>query len=512
MALDTTPTGLRPLRPHQVTALDQLRATIAAGSRRPMVQAPTGAGKTVIAAHIVAGAHAKGNRVTFVVPALGLVDQTFERFAENGIHPADMGVIQADHPWRRPHAPIQIATAQTLARRDLPECEFVVVDEAHKRQGAVDKWMLESPGKIFVGLSATPWSVGLGKRYDALIKTASISDLIAGGYLSQFRVFAPSHPDLTGVSTVLGDFHEGELADVMSSKELVGDVVTTWLARAQDRPTLCFAVNRAHARLLAEQFSAAGVACAYVDANTPREEREAIGKRLASGQIKIVVNIGTLTTGIDWDVRCIVLARPTKSDMLFVQIIGRGLRTADGKDHCLILDHSDTHLRLGMVTDIDFDQMDDGTPKAKAAAKKRLMSLPVPTECISCQGLIPALMRECPCCGAVRRKPSGVEYREGELQELSAAGQRSKDANSIGDMIRAKGKQAVYSELLGYADERSRSKGWAAHKYRELFGVWPNRLSDEWGAEPSALIRSWIRSRDIAWAKSQQKLGGHHVH
>ena len=126
-------TALKPLRPHQVQALDALKWSIVEGDRHPMVQAPTGAGKTVLAAHIVAGAHAKGNRVAFCVPSISLIDQTFERFVENGIDPADMGVIQADHPWRRAHAPIQIATAQSLARRDRPDADVIVIDEAHVR-------------------------------------------------------------------------------------------------------------------------------------------------------------------------------------------------------------------------------------------------------------------------------------------------------------------------------------------------------------------------------------------
>ena len=203
--------NLRDLYPHQQEALDQLRQSIMAGKSRPLLQAPTGAGKTVLAAHIVTGIRRRMKRVCFVVPSLGLIDQTFDRFVENGIDPADMGVIQGDHHWRRPQAPIQIATAQTLARRDLPEVDFVVVDEAHIRFDVVSDWMAAKPEVKFIGLSATPWSKGLGKLYDDLIKPVSLSWLIDNGYLSKFRVFAPSKPDLEGVRTVKGDYHEGDL-------------------------------------------------------------------------------------------------------------------------------------------------------------------------------------------------------------------------------------------------------------------------------------------------------------
>lgn len=496
---------LHPLRPHQQTALDQLKASLLAGKRRPLLQAPTGAGKTVIAAHIVAGARRKHKRVTFCVPALTLIDQTFDRFVENGIDPAEMGIIQADHPYRRPDAPIQIATAQTLARREYPECDVVVIDEAHVRFKVYDKWASDPAwmAKPFIGLSATPWSKGLGKVFDDLIRPTSIGELIEGGYLSPFRVFAPSHPDLEGVSTVAGDYHEGELAERMSKAKIVADIVSTWLAKADDRPTLCFCVNRPHAALVHEQFVKSGVPAAYVDAMTPREERAEIGRKLATGEIKVVCNIGVLTTGIDWDVRCLILARPTKSEMLFTQIIGRALRTAPGKDYALLLDHSDTHLRLGMVTDIDHEELDDGKPRPGSANRAmKARGIPLPRECQSCACLVPAAMKFCPSCGAVSRKPHNVEVVGGELSELRAGGQRSKPVTAT-DQVRAMPKESVYRQLQAIRQERNRSPGWVAHTYKDFFGVWPRGFVDA-PEMPTSAIRAAVRAKDIRFARSHK--------
>ena len=223
----------------------------------------------------------------------------------------------------------------------------------------------------FVGLSATPWTKGLGKHYDDLIVAATTAELIDKGFLSPFRVYAPAHPDLSAVKIVAGDYHEGQLSEAMSQPVLVADTVSTWLRLGEDRPTLCFAVDRAHARRLADEFEAAGVPTGYVDANTPADERERIGQRLREGQIKVVCNVYCLTTGVDWDVRCIILARPTRSEILYTQIIGRGLRTAEGKSDCLILDHSDTTLRLGFVTDIHHETLDDGQHRKSSAQARR---------------------------------------------------------------------------------------------------------------------------------------------
>jgi len=464
----------------------------------------------------VHGAMAKGKRLAFCVPAISLIDQTFDRFRANGIDPATMGVIQGDHPWSRPHAPVQIASAQTLARRSLPEVDLVVVDECHIRHKVYERWAEARPDLRWIGLSATPWSRGLGRLFDDLLKPTSIRELIEAGYLSPFRVFAPSHPDLDGVRTVAGDYHEGELAGAMDRPELVADIVSTWLAKARianERgssgatrrseylPTLCFAVNRAHARSLAERFQEAGVATAYVDANTPREDRNAIGERLAAGEIDVVVNIGTLTTGIDWDVRCLILARPTKSQSLFVQIIGRALRTAPGKDHALILDHSDTHLRLGMVTDIDHDELDDGKLRPTAARKAGEKGLPMPKECAHCTGLIPAGVSHCLSCGQPR--PMAVfDEGEGYLSELgSNLFQARNKSPSVKDVIASMGKDRVYAQLAAIQSERGRTPGWTAHAYKDIFGVWPRNVNRYAIEPPDPVLRSWVKSKDIAFAK-----------
>src|SRR6185369_14279329 len=104
-----------------------------------------------------------------------------------------------------------------------------LIDEAHRVFSFVEDWMVRDDWAAvpFIGLSATPWTKGLGRLYDRLIIAATTAELIRDGYLSQFRVFAPSHPDLTGVRTVAGDYHEGDLATAMNERTLVADVVST---------------------------------------------------------------------------------------------------------------------------------------------------------------------------------------------------------------------------------------------------------------------------------------------
>lgn len=495
---------LHKLYDDQQLALDDLKQSLRTGHRRPLLQLSTGGGKTVIAAHIVAGALAKRKRIAFTVPLLNLIEQTFERFVENGIEPGDMGVVQGDHEWRRPHAPVQICSVQTLGRRGYPDVDIVVVDEAHLNHKAIDQWMAEQPEMIFIGLSATPWTRGLGKKYDDLICPITMAELIARGRLSKFRVFAPSHPDLTGVKIIAGDYHEGQLSERVNRPKIVADVVCNWVDKAEGRPTLVFAVDRAHAEALHDQFRSVGVVSEYVDANTTREERTAIGKRFNNGDVQVICSIGTMTTGVDLDIRCIVFARPTKSEILFVQCIGRGLRVADGKDYCLIFDHSDTHLRLGMVTDINHESLSVAKQGEGGGDPDRKTKVDLPIDCPTCTYLIPARVRECPNCGFMRKRFSTVQAEEGELMEIGAI---RKSALKNNREMSWDEKAQFMAELKGYARENNFKEGWPAQKYKSRTGVWPNdpRVRYVNAKTCTPAVRSWIRSQNIRWAKGNQK-------
>ena len=482
------------LRPQQLRLLEELRPFLdGSGGHRIMVAAPTGFGKTIVASTIASEIQRTGKRAIFTVPALSLIDQTVEKFCAEGVR--DVGVIQAMHPLTNYARPIQIASVQTLQRREIPPADLVMIDEAHRWYDFYGEW-LKDPAWAhvpFIGLSATPWTRGLGRYFDKLIVAATTNELIDAGYLAKFRVFAPASPNLAGVRTLAGDYHEGDLSDAMDKANLVADVVTTWLERGQNRPTLCFAVNRAHAKHLEMQFESAGVAAGYIDAYTPASERRSIAEHFHAGRIKVVCNVGCLTTGIDWDIRCIILARPTKSEMLFVQMIGRGLRTADGKDDCLILDHSDNHIRLGFVTDIYHDELDDGRERQKAQPKQAEV---LPKKCPKCSFLKPPKLLACPCCGFTPAVQNRVVNRDGELIEFRS---RSVPAQpSMAD------RQAFHAELMGIAQTRSYKRGWVSYKYKERYGQWPpSHYTALQPRTPSPATLRWVQSWNIAYAKSR---------
>lgn len=485
------------LWPHQERSIQMLRDALRSGSKRPVLQLPTGAGKTRTASEIIGMARAKGSRVIFTVPAISLIDQTVRAFWAEGIR--EVGVIQANHEMTDPSRPVQIASVQTLARRELPAADLVIVDECHRQSEFLTGWLgREDWASVpFIGLSATPWANGMARLWDRLIIGSTTADLIEAGVLSPFKVWAPSHPDLAGVKVQAGDYVEGQLSEAMQKGTLTADIVTTWLEKGEGRPTLVFAVDRAHAAKLQVAFQAVDVPTGYIDANTSLGDRENIRKAMACGALKVVCNVGVLTTGVDWDVRCLVMARPTKSEILYAQIIGRGLRTAPGKDHLIILDHSDTTLELGFVTDIHHEKLKDTRLNSREDDARQARE-PKPWECKPCQYVVPAGVYTCPMCGFKRTRQSSIEPTAGELKELGAASR--KQAANLAQQT------SVMAQFKAFALMRGRAPGWVYHSYLEFFGEPPSRAvsNTRTAQRVTPEVASWIKAKSIRYAKQRQ--------
>lgn len=493
---------------YQEGALTAIRSSLAAGNMRPMVMSPTGSGKTVIAEHAIAmqllgkslirQAVEGKEQVAFVVPRLELIRQTVDRFRSVGLN--DIGVVQGRHELTNPHARIQVCSAQTLSRRDLPDVDLAIVDEAHEMHKSIFRWMKACPNIPFVGLSATPWAQGLGKYYDDLIIVATIADLIEKGRLCNFEAYAPGlSANLSSVSTVAGEFHQTQLGAVMDDAVLVGDVVTTWQEKGENRPTFLFAVNCDHARHLYERFVEAGIGAAYIDGNSPEGERQAIFEQFRAGEVRVICSVGVLTTGVDEDVRCIIDAQPTKSEIRHVQKIGRGLRTAPGKDHLLVLDHAGNHLRLGEVTGIFHGKLHDGTPKAEKERKAE-KSEPLPKLCPECKAVISKREETCSQCGHVFTAQTGVRHQDGELVKLGS-GEQGRMGATVEE------KRQFYLEALGYARQSGKKDGFAFHKYQGKYGLhekppWAWRAYEP--LTPTLATINEIKRQAIAWAQGRR--------
>jgi len=354
-----------------------------------------------------------------------------------------------------------------------------------------------------IGLSATPFSKGLGKHYDELrgalfecmVVASTIPELIEAGFLVDCDIYAPSEPDMTGIKTTRNafgelDFSDADVGRAVDKPTLIGDIVAHWLKLARDTPTVCFAANIAHSQHIVESFRAAGVAAEHIDCYTPEEERAAILGRVSSGETMIISNVGILTEGWDFPAcKTMILARPTRSLIRYIQMAGRVLRPHASKDRALILDHSGTVSRLGFPTD-DFPlELDDGKPKAATGADQ---DKPEPKPCSVCAYVKPPRTPVCPKCGHVARVKSEIVAEDGELELVSKKRK-----------VKIEDKQRVYSELLSIRLARGYAEGWTARKYRDYFGVWPKGLRDVC-AEPSKEVRDFVTASNIRFAKRNE--------
>lgn len=469
------PTGGITPRPYQVEGIAAARRMIAEGLRRVLLVLATGGGKTVVAALVALGAMQKGKRVLFVGPRREIIAQAFWKLVEAGIPELSCGVVMGNgviphaitrEPYsaRRPMAPVQVASIQTLTNRRLPPADVVFVDEAHHSSSKTWSKVIDhyiAAGAVVVGLTATPCRAdgkGLGKLFERLHVIAGFAELAEAGYLTTPRVYTtPQGPDLSKVRlTRSGEYDADELATVMRARALVGDVVEHWLRLAEGRTTVFFAASVEHSREVCEAFRAAGIAADHIDANTDPAERDAALARLSRGETKVLCNMGVCTEG--WDepsCKCVVLGRPTKSLSLYLQMAGRGLRPWRGVE-AIILDHAGCAHEHGLPSDAREWSLDGRV--------KRAASVSVRT-CPRCYLALPGGTPECDC-GYVFpvevREVSELRREDGELVEAASRTTATMDERC-----------KTYEGMLGDSARRGRKVGYARHRYRELFGIWP---------------------------------------
>ena len=487
------------MRAWQDRTVDLIRQAIREGHRRIVVQSPTGAGKTLLAAHLFAGSIAKGKRPLFTVPDITLVEQTLKSFERVGIH--DVGVIQAQHERTDFSAQVQIASVQTLIRRELPQVDLIVIDECHVLYQKLLE-LMDGPlwkDKVIIGLSATPWARGMGLHWTKLIIGATIKELIAEGILCNFQGYGPDEDvDLSGVRIVKGEFDEGQSSAIMRDAKMVADVVEQWKKHGSVERIFMFCVDRAHARDQQAKFEAAGIPFGYIDGTMEMDERKPIFADFRSGKITGIASVGCLSRGVDEDVHCIIDVAPTNSEMAFVQKIGRGLRNPNGNKTLLILDHAGNAQRLGMVTDIHHDTLDSRPPGDRTKAESG-NSKKKPHKCPSCNAIVSYGSAKCSLCGTVLKATSKTTHAPGELSEYTSDGKRKEKA--------PEDRQAFYSGFLGLALERNHSEGWAAYRYKAKFGVWPNGLRKE-PSTPSNEVRQYDKFLRIKYIKGKQAANG----
>ncbi len=380
------------LREYQEKAKQGLREKFFSEKKHKVITwCATGGGKGLMMSDLVNSLLASNKKVLTVMAGRDLVFQTRENYFK--YHKIYSSIIMGNEAGFDQSNPCQICSIDTLRARDIDfirEFPFVIADEAHMTNAPRYQEFFSKmrPDTYFAGYTATPYNnLSFWEDYVYPISPAELRDQ---GFLVPIIHYAPkSQIDVSEIKTVAGEFNQKQLAG--TSSKITGDIVQHWLAHGQDRPTICFAVNKEHSESIACAFRLAGVTAIHLDESSNKHERKDAISRVKQGEIKILCNVNIFSVGVDIpEISCAILARPTQSEILYVQQIGRVLRTFPGKLDSIILDHAGNIYRHGGAYD-DREIRLGNKPKTETKVKVKT--------CKSCMAVVGQHVSFCPMCG-----------------------------------------------------------------------------------------------------------------
>lgn len=480
-----------PLRPYQESAKSLSRQAVIDGHKRVITEMATGSGKTRLFIDVADSARIKGKKIVIVMRRRSLIFQTAKAYKKfTGYEP---GVIIAGEKEDRKN-PVQIVSIDTINRRmKKPEYSFLVgfdmliVDECHDATSQKYRDFLHLfSDKIWMGYTAT--CLPTGNKYledwDTVVLGPSAANLRDMGFLAPERTFAPKKMDLTGIKTIAGEYDQKALAERAMSSSIVGDTIEVWKSYGENRLTLAFGVNIEHSKMCAERMRQSGVSAMHIDSSHNTEERDAAIEKLKKGIIKVLWSVGVFSTGTDIpSAATLLFARPTKSEILYVQIIGRILRMfkvcascraecgaestcyrcnstqfTDVKKDAIIIDQANNCERFGLAYDPRSAKI---RPPDKKKAKVELDDEAKIKTCEECYCVYEASLSECPMCDHTNAKTKReIAQEEGEL-ELK----RTEDLR-YGRML------VIKNDLMKFSNPRSK----ASAKWTRLHAIYGDEI------------------------------------
>lgn len=466
------------LRDYQIDLYEETRIALREHDA-VCVQLPTGGGKTALSTKMLHTVAAKRRAGIFMVHRTELVDQTMRTFAEFNL---PYGVISAGYS-EAPHEPIQIASVDTMRARlakgwrPAIEPSLLVIDECHHAAAGGWSFVLDSfRDAKKIGLTATPKRLDgkpLKSHFSKMVCGPSTAELIRRGYLSKYRPFIPSTPDLSRAAIRGHDFKQDDLGGIMDKPSITGDAISHYLQHARGRRALAFCVSVAHSQHVVQQFREAGVVAWHLDGGTNRGERRQAITAFKRGEIKVLSNVDLFGEGFDVPAAdCSIMLRPTKSLSLYLQQCGRVLRPLEGKAPAILLDHAGNIMRHGLPCD-EREWSLDGDDDSNGKAEKAEVS---PKQCPKCFFTHRPGPPHCPNCG-FKYEPTGREIAqvdgaleevtdikalkaaraEAHKKEMAARKEANRKAKSIDDLVEL-------GKARGYRDP----EGWAAHVWTAM--------------------------------------------
>jgi superfamily II DNA or RNA helicase len=409
------------------------------------------------------------------------------------------GILQANH-WRtnRKHR-LQIASVQTLARRDWPDADVIVIDEAHCQYSSWVEYIKKCRANV-IGLSATPFSKGLGLLFSNLINAATMHDLTESGVLVPMRVLSCTRIDMEGAETRGGEWSDSAAAS--RGMEIVGDVVAEWMQHASERKTIVFGATIEHCEVMARQFNEAGIRAAVFTSNTTLEEREELLKeyKKTDSLLRVLISVEALAKGFDVkDVSCVCDCRPLRKSLsTAIQMWGRGLRSSPdtGKTDCILLDFSGNIIRFREdFEDIFHNGLEvlDSGEKLDKTIRKDDDEEQQESKCPKC-GYTP-FFKKCMGCGYEKLAKTLIEHLPGVMQEIKIGKSHAADNSfQLYQMC------CTYSRQSGNPETQKQR---AYYLYRDIVGDKPKWNFELTPNHPiSRAVMNKIMQKKIAYAKA----------
>lgn len=495
--------GFPPPRDFQLQAHDALRRGFKEGHKNQIIMAPTGAGKTYLGLRVCNEAIQKGKRAVFLCDRTTLINQTSEVADSYGLH--NHGIIQASHWRRRPDELLQIASVQTIAKRAYwPKVDVLVVDEAHTTYKAWTEFA-QTTGAAVIGLSATPFTVGMGKIFTNLVNATTMHELTQNGVLVPMRIFSCHKPDMTGAETSGGEWTDRAAEE--RGMQIVGDVVNDWHKYGDNRKTIVFGATIKHCEELCRQFIDSGVMAAVFTSDTTMKEREMLLKeyRRPESMLKVLISVEALAKGFDVpDVGCVCDARPLRKSLsTAIQMWGRGLRSSPdtGKKDCHLLDFSGNIIRFFEdFNEIYFnglEKLDDGEKLDKNIRKDEDYK---PKGCPKC-GYTP-FHKRCMACGHEKVSAQQSVALPGHMQEIFMGDGKNK--KKLADNAEHLWHQVCSYARIHSAPEKQSARAW--HLFKKITGqetMW--QFSKAPTVEITANVHRKIQSLNMAYKKELQR-------
>lgn len=428
------------------------------GVRSVLVQSPTGSGKSSTASDWLGRAAARGMRCWYLVHRRELMTQASRTFSGLGV---PHGIIGGGFTPNK-HELVQVGSVQSVVRKldTLEEPKLIMFEEAHHVPSNTQSEIYRAFPKAFkIGWTATPCRLdgrGLSDYFEHLVLGPPVAKLIEQGFLSPYRYYAPTRPDLTGVHTRAGDYAVNELEPAMNQSRITGDAIAEYRRYADGKRALVFCVSIKHSQAVAAQFAAAGYAAKHIDGTMPAVERDAAFRAFAAGTIQVLSQVDLAGEGVDIPaIEAAILLRPTQSLTVYLQAVGRSLRPMSGKT-AVLLDHAGCVFRHGLPDD-DRVWTLEGTKKR---TKRDDESSTAIKQCPACFNMCRAALRECPACGeSFEVRSREIEHVAGDLAEV--------DPDALRRMRRREeGRAQTLDELRLLAAQRGYARGWAEIRWK----------------------------------------------